>query len=101
MIGTYEMNAQTDSQNGSTHSEFFPDLDLVELHRLHAALANAHIHHDLRGMPEVERLTAMADVLEQIEELLAFERMPWKAALEQASRKINAKFTRSPHRSTI
>jgi hypothetical protein len=49
----------------------------------------------------VERLTAMADVLEQIEELLAFERMPWKAALEQASRKINAKFTRSPHRSTI
>lgn len=94
------MNAQTNSQKGNIHSEFFPDIDLVELHRLHAALANSHIHHDLRGMPEVERLTAMADVLEQIEELMTFERMPWKTALGQASRKVDEKYTRSPHRST-
>jgi hypothetical protein len=76
------MKAPINPQNGNLHCEFIPDLDLCELHRWLAALMNAHIHHDLRGMPEVERQTAMADVLEQIEELMAFERMPWQAALE-------------------
>jgi hypothetical protein len=78
-----EMKAKLNSQNGSTHSEFFFDIDLVELHRWLAALTNPHIHHDLRGMTEDERLVALADVLEQIEEMLAFERMPWQKALEK------------------
>lgn len=77
------MKAKTNSQKGNIHSEFIPDLDLTELHRWLAALTNAHIHHDLRAMSEEERLAAMADVLEQIEEMLAFERMPWQKALEE------------------
>jgi hypothetical protein len=39
-------------------------------------------------MAEVERRTAMADIVEQIEEILAFEQMPWQAALEKACRKL-------------
>ncbi len=70
------MKAQLNSSNGNNRSEFIPDIDLIELHRWFAALTNSHIHHDLRGMPEVERHAAMADVLEQIEALMAFERMP-------------------------
>lgn len=93
------MKAQINPQNGDHHNEFFPDLNLCELHRWLAALMNAHIHHDLRGMPEVERQTAMADVLEQIEALMAFARMPWLTALEQASQKAAEKYTRSPRRS--
>ncbi len=58
--------------------------DLPELHRQLAALTNPHVHHDLRGMTESERRTAVADVMERIEEMLAFERMPWQAALEAA-----------------
>lgn len=77
------MKPKINSQNDHTHSEFIPDLDLNELHRRLAALTNSHVHHDLCGMPEVERQAAMADVLEQIEEMMAFERMPWQAALEQ------------------
>jgi len=72
--------------------EFIPDVDLVELHRQLAALTNAHIHQDLRGMPEVERQVAMADVLKQIEELLAFEQSPWPAALEEAIQKVNDEY---------
>ena len=91
----YEMN------DGKIHSEVIPDLDLFELHRRLAALTNSHLHHDLRGMPEVERRAAIADLLEQIEEMLAFERMPWQKALEKARRKVDGKNTRSSRRSAI
>jgi len=91
----YEMNG------GKIQREVIPDLDLFELHRLLAALTNSHMHHDLRGIPEVERRAAIADVLEQIEEMLAFERMPWQTALEKASRKVDEKNTRSPRRAAI
>ena len=91
----YEMN------DGKIHNEDIPDLDLFELHRRLAALTNSHIHHDLRGIPEVERQAAIADLLEQIEEMLAFERMPWQTGLEKARQKVDEKNTRSSHRSTI
>jgi hypothetical protein len=90
-----------ETDRGKIHSELIPELDLVELHRRLAALTNAHSHHDLRGMPEVERQTAIADVRQQIEQRLAFERMPWQAALEEASRKVDGEHTSSPRRSTI
>lgn len=95
------MKAQLNSQNDNILSEFIPDLDLTEMHRRLAALMNSHIHHDLCGMAEVERRTAIADVLEQIEETLAFERMPWQAALEKVSRKAGDEYTYAPRRSTI
>lgn len=41
--------------------------DLVELHRLHAALVNPQCHWDIAQMSDVERQTAITDVLEQIE----------------------------------
>jgi len=72
------------------HSEMI--LDLPELHRQLAALANPHLHHDLRAMPEVERRTAMTDIMEQIEEMLAFERMPWQAALEKAGKAVDYEY---------
>ena len=82
-----EMIAQANLEKGKINREFDPDLDLTELHRQLAALANAHVHHDLRGMPELEWQAAMSDVLEQIEERMAFEQMPWQEALEEAIRK--------------
>lgn len=84
-----EMKARATSHDRNIHREFDPDLDLVELHRRLAALVNAHIHYDLRGMPEVERQAAMADVLQQIEEELAFKQMPWEAALKEAIQKVD------------
>jgi hypothetical protein len=87
------MKAPVDSRENSIHREFDPDLDLFELHRRLAALANSHVHHDLRGMPEVERQAAMADVLQQIEEMLAFEQTPWQKALEEAIRKVDERST--------
>ena len=93
------MKTQVDSQNNKFHSQVIPDLDLPELHRQLAALKNAHIHHDLRGMPEVERRTAMADIMEQIEERLAFERMPWQAALEKALKRVDDEYSRNGHSS--
>ena len=87
------MKAQVNIKNGNIQSEFIPDLDLTELNRRLAALANAHMHHDLRGMPEVERQAAMADVLQQIEEMLAFEQMPWQKALDEAIRKVDKRST--------
>jgi hypothetical protein len=62
--------------------------DLPELHRQLAALTDPHVHHDLYGIAEVERRTEIADIMEQIEEMLAFEWMPWQAALEKACRKL-------------
>jgi hypothetical protein len=73
--------------------------DLPELHRQLAALTNAHIHHDLRGLAEVERRTAMADIVKQIEEMQAFERMPWQAALEKALRRVDNEYSRDGHSS--
>ncbi len=70
----------------NNHNEMITGLP--ELHRQLAALTNAHVHHDLRGIPEVERRTAMADIVEQIEEMQAFERMPWCSALEKALKKV-------------
>ncbi len=62
--------------------------DLPELHRQLAALTNPHVHHNLGGMAVIERRTAIADIVEQIEEMLAFEKMPWQASLEEACRKV-------------
>jgi hypothetical protein len=50
-------------------------------------------------MPEVERRTAMADIMEQIEERLAFERMPWQAALEKALKRVDDEYSRNGHSS--
>lgn len=94
--GNDEMKAQVNSQDGKFHGEIIPALDLFELHRRLAALTNPHIHHDLRGMPEIERQTAIADVLEQIEEMLAFEQMPWQTALEKAILKVDDEYASSP-----
>jgi hypothetical protein len=88
------MKTQEDSPNIEFQSEVIPDLYLSELHRQLAALTNAHIHHDLRGIPEVERRTAMEDITEQIEERLAFEQMPWQAALEKALRSVDDAYSR-------
>jgi hypothetical protein len=79
----------------NSHSEMITGLP--ELHRQLAALTNAHVHHDLRGMPEVERRTAMADIMEQIVEMQAFERMPWQAALEKAFRRVDDEYSRDGH----
>jgi hypothetical protein len=72
------------------HSEMI--LDLPELHRQLAALANPNLHHDLRAMPEVERRTAMKDIEEQIEEMLAFEHMPWQSAFEKATKAVEYEY---------
>lgn len=57
--------------------------DLYELHRWLAALMNPELHWDLRGMPELERQVAISGVLEQIEELLAFNQMPFNGYIEK------------------
>jgi hypothetical protein len=88
------MKAQVNSQYDNGHSMLNPDL--VELNRQLAALANSHMHQDLRGMPEVERQVAMADVKQQIEKRLAFEQSPWPAALEEAIRKADAEYAANP-----
>jgi hypothetical protein len=75
---------------------FNPDLDLVQLNRQLAALINAHMHNDLRGMPEVERQVAISDVRLKIEVSLAFEQSPWPAALEEAIRKVDEAYTAQP-----
>jgi len=59
-------------------------MDLYELHRLYAALVNNHMHHDLKRISEVERQTAMADILEQIEDLMQFKTYPFEVALAKA-----------------
>lgn len=43
---------------------------LVELARLIAALTNAHMHHDLRDMDELERRVAIAQMCDEMEELI-------------------------------
>jgi hypothetical protein len=74
---------------GSERIELNPNSDLVELNRQLAALKNPHMHDDLLGIPEVERQVALADVLEQIEEILAAEQTPWQTALEEAVCKVD------------
>lgn len=87
------MNQHYTKVTSNTYSGMIPEINLRELHRQLAALTNPHIHHDLRGMPEVERRTAMTDVVEQIEEILAFERMPWEAALVKACRRVDDEYS--------
>jgi len=76
--------------------EYNPDLDLVELNRQLAALTNAHMHSDLRSMPEVEKQVAISDVRLKIEAALAFEQSPWPAALEEAVRKVDEAYAAQP-----
>lgn len=77
----------------NTYIEMVPQLNLPELHRQLAALTNSHIHRDLGGMSEVERRAAIADIMEQIEQMLAFKRMPWEAVLQKAIRRANGGFS--------
>jgi hypothetical protein len=97
MAGRFPGEEDIVLSTSNNHGEMITDLP--ELHRQLAALTNSHIHHDLRGMPEVERRTAMADIVEQIEEMQAFERMPWQAALEKAIRRVDNEYSRDGHSS--
>jgi hypothetical protein len=60
------MKAQVNSRNDNLHSEFVSGLDLPELHRQLAALTNPQIHHDLRGMPEIERQAALEKAFRRV-----------------------------------
>lgn len=50
---------------------------LVELNRRLAAVVNAHVHWDLKGIPELERLVLIADLESQIAEALDIEWTQW------------------------